>query len=328
MHPNANPSQLKVACIVQGDLRVPVGPILAELAKHCNTVILSTWDDQTLALPQDHGACHVILNAKPFAAGLTNRNFQRKSTAAGLALAEKLGCTHVLKWRTDMLPTRLNLDDLLAWSRFPAHVGFPGRIVMSAFRNLSMRPDWFSSFPDHFAFGEIEALKLLWGDEGFDYSRPYNLPYRMIEELGLTFTAADQLVFESKVYDPAIVFDAHVELYASFKDRWQQATGRPWTHREIARDLLYMIDHQRLGICWLKTAGYTRYRSILRATAVPWWTEKRWRQHRPPVILDAGHVFTFWDRSIGRWLSNLQVYREMALQLMWHTFYSSHHVKK
>lgn len=307
---------MKLGCIVQGDLRVPVEPILRELRKHCDTLILSTWEDQKDVIPPGN-YFQSILNVKPAEAGITNRNLQRKTTAAGLKLAQELGCTHILKWRTDMLPTRLCRDSLATWARYSPVKPFSSRIVMPAFRNLTVDPDWFSSFPDHFAFGETALLKEMWSDDQFDYTLRYNVPPQMIKECGISTTDDGQILLNGTSYPAANIYDAHVELYAVFKDRVQKRVGRPWTHRELARDLLYLVDHRRLGICWLKTTGLTPYRSILRAAAVPWWTEKRWRRGSPPRKLRVGHVFNCWERSVGRMTSNFRVYHEMALQMFW-----------
>ena len=318
----------KLGCVVQGDLRVPIAPILRELRKHCDVLILSTWEDQQDRIPAN-GDFTAILNQKPAEKGITNRNCQRLSTAAGLALAETEGCTHVLKWRTDMLPTRLSREDLLRWAGERPVPGLPGRIVMSAFRNLSADPDWFSSFPDLFAFGELSAMKLLWSNEGFDYARDHNVPPRMEAEChwrpdspGMVRRGASG---PEKI---AEVYDAHVELYAHFKERLQVMMGRPLSHAEIVRDALRLIDHRRLGICWLKSTGRIPYRSIFQCADIPWWTEAAWQQGRPPrlhvPIAHSSKLKAVWLRLLNR----STIYYEKALQMKWHLAYQAKNAKR
>lgn len=311
----------KLGCVVQGDLRVPVAPILHELRKHCDLLILSTWEDQHERIPAS-GDFTTVLNKKPAERGITNRNLQRLSTAAGLALAEKEGCTHVLKWRTDMLPTRLRRKDLLHWAGERTMLGLPGRIVMSAFRNLSAEPDWLSSFPDMFAFGEIAAMKLLWSDDGFDYTRDHNVPPRMLRECHWQPDSPGRVILGGgKSEEIREIYDAHVECYALFKNRLQLLTGRAWCHQEIARDALRLIDHHRLGICWLRTSGRIPYRSIMQAAFLPWWTEAAWRRGRAPRIYVHSAAVSQLKERWWRLVSVARVYHELALQLAWHRAY-------
>lgn len=312
---------IKIGCIVQGDLRVPVEPILRELRKHCDFLVLSTWEDQRSQVPAGDWFC-TLYNTPPAVRGITNRNFQRRSTAAGLAMAAAEGCTHVLKWRTDMLPTRLQRDQLLAWSRERPTPGLPGRIVMSAFRNLTVDLDWLSSFPDQFAFGDMALMKLLWSDEEFDYKRDHNLPSQMTAECDWQHETPDWVCIGREPGRPlAQIYDAHVELYALFKSRLQKTTGRTWQHATITRDVLRLIDHRRLGICWLKSDGKLPFRSITRSAGTPWWTETNWIWNRPAPVLTHNPAYS---RSYLWWSharTMLKVYHELVLQCYWQLRY-------
>jgi hypothetical protein len=167
--------------VVQGNLRRGSDEVLACLTSHFDRVILSTWDDENPdKIPK--GNFEVVLNKKPLVPGYSHRNFQRLSTAAGLRRAEELGATHVLKWRTDMLPTKLDVQQLLKWSTYEVPPGFDSRLVTCAFRNLTVSQDWFSTIPDYFAFADIRLMKLLWGEESFDFSRNMNVPEDMAKE--------------------------------------------------------------------------------------------------------------------------------------------------
>ena len=312
---------IRIGCIVQGDLRVPVEPILLELRKYCDVLILSTWEDQRNLIPPGSGLS-VLVNAKPAEHGLSNRNLQRLSTAAGLALAEAEGCTHVLKWRTDMLPTCIRREDLLQWAGERPVTGLPGRIVMSAFRNLSADPDWLSSFPDLFAFGEIAAMKLLWSDEGFDYTRDHNLPPRMVDECQWCPVSPGRVrLGGGEPEEIRDTYNAHVECYALFKDRLERTTGRTWCHGEVARDALRLIDHHRLGICWLKMTGRIPYRSIMQAALLPWWTEAAWERGRAPRLYLRSAPVSRFRKTWWQWVSFARLCHEVALQVTWHRAY-------
>lgn len=316
----------KIGCIVQGDLRVPVAPILAELRRHCDFVVLSTWEGQEPRVPADC-ALVTIYNKKPPAAGITNRNLQRLSTAAGLAAMREAHCTHVLKWRTDILPTKLRRVDLLQWAGERGGGVLGPRIVMSAFRNLTALPDWFSSFPDLFAFGGLEAMELLWGDAGFDYTKPFNVPDEMRADCGWTDTPAGtvRLAGAAAERSPAIVYDAHVEFYALFRARLQRHTGRAWTHPGIARDVLRLIDHERLGACWFRAGANVPFRSIVQATYLPWWTEVAWLKDDPPAPQAFETIHDTAPTRLERWASNARIARELALQMKWWSGHSRRH---
>jgi tetratricopeptide (TPR) repeat protein len=269
---------MKTACVVQGDIRRGTVEVLNHVARHFDVVILSTWKSDEQKVPQ--GVFKLILNDKPHHYGATNRNMQRRTASAGISLAESLGCSHVMKLRTDMLPTRLDLQKMLKWTHFNVPDGIPSRIVTCAFRNITVEPDWFSSIPDLFSFGTIEMMKLLWGDSGFNYSLEMNIPRRMTEQCGLKWQE-----------DPNAcgIFCAESELYAIFKDRLETRFNTPLNHTTIAKRLLYLIDHESLGMCWFHPEN--GFRSIMQALEYPWWTEQVWRT-RNPVVCPPGYPVT------------------------------------
>ena len=153
--------------MVQGNIRRGTDEVLALLTDHFDLVIFSTWDDESQErVPV--GRWNVVLSRKPVMSGYSHRNFQRLSSAAGMRRAEELGATHVLKWRTDMLPTKLNVPQLLEWTHADVASDRRSMLVTCAFRNLTVTQDWVSTVPDLLAFGDIEIMKMLWGDESFD----------------------------------------------------------------------------------------------------------------------------------------------------------------
>lgn len=265
---------MKLGCVIQGDIRVPLKPIIDELSKQFDVVVVSTWKDNEALCPA--GDYELILNEKPVVAGVTNRNLQRYSTARGLEMLAAKNCTHVLKWRTDMLPTRLNVNDLLRLSRLGSENELGGRVITGSFRHLSVNPDWFSSFPDLYSFSTMEGAQLLWSDDAFSYEVQFNMPDRMRQELNICKTnKPDAIIFCEKEYSlrGIYAYDAHTELYAIFKDRIEKRYGVNLTHQEIIRKYFTLINDDYLGICWFNALKKFSFRPIRQGFNINWWRE-------------------------------------------------------
>jgi hypothetical protein len=254
---------MKTACIIQGNIREGFGYVLNEIQKHFSVVIVSTWEDERDKIKE--GNFILVLNKKPLNPGYANRNYQRYSTARGLEVAKELNCEYVMKWRTDMLPTNLNINQLLNWANFDIPKGFNSRIVTCAFRNLTVIEDWFSSIPDLFAFGHIDTMLYLWGDNEFNYELLMNPPLEMLIDEGNTWMKEKNI---------SGIWCAESELYAILKVRLQKKIGEKLNHELIAKNYMRLIDHNKLGIIWFGDNG--KFRSILQALQHPWWTEKIW----------------------------------------------------
>lgn len=307
----AQPPAVRTCAVVQGNIRHGADEVLACLARQFDIVILSTWDDEPPEkIPR--GSWEVLLNPKPAATGYSHRNFQRLSSAAGLRRAAELGATHVLKWRTDMLPTRLDVAQLLAWSNENVPAGLASRLVTCAFRNLTVRQDWFSTIPDLFAFADIDLMQLLWGDDGFDYTRNMNVPDEMAWEAGLDWMERP---------DAAGLYCAEAELYAIFKSRLQRRLSLPLTHTDIAKRCMRLVDHRRLGICWFGAQG--QFRSIIQALQHPWWTEWSWKYGRP-VVTEWGYPESGWLQKFRRkYLTKPAIKQELESQALWYKEWST-----
>jgi hypothetical protein len=259
---------MKIGCVIQGDIRRGTSQILQELPKNFDFTVLSTWADDECEAPS--GDYALVVSDQPSVGGLSNRNYQRLSTARGIQAAKEAGCDYVLKWRTDMLPAKLHVKKLLEWANYNVPAGMKSRLVIPAFRNLSVVPDWFSSIPDLFSFGHIEQMEMLWGDENFNYSLDMNVPDEMREDLGGRFPDLPNL------------YCAESELYAIFKARLHAKLGVRLSHPKIAADYFRLFDHQRLGIYWFgKTRGF---RSIAQAWEHPWWTEENWENGEAEIV--------------------------------------------
>lgn len=132
---------MKTGCVVAGQIRSGFDEVLNGLCWLFDCVIVSTWKGSEEFIPK--GDFELLLNDPPPNGGISNRNFQRVATQAGIRRVESLGCDYVLKWRPDMLPTEFSLDEVVDWAHYKVPRGFPSRIIMSPFRNLSIIPDWF-----------------------------------------------------------------------------------------------------------------------------------------------------------------------------------------
>ena len=301
--------RIYTCAVVQGNLRHGTEEVLACLSGKFDRVILSTWDDE----PQDRiprGDFEVVLNRKPLVPGYSHRNFQRFGTASGLRRAEELGATHVLKWRTDMLPTKMDVQQLLQWSNYDVPPGFDSRLVTCAFRNLTVNQDWFSTIPDLFAFADIRLMKLLWGDELFDYSQNMNIPDDMAKEYGVKWCERP---------DALGLFCPESELYAIFKDRLQKRLRRKLTHFEIAKHHMRLINHRSLGICWFGERG--KFRSIVQALQHPWWSEWTWKIGKPDYV-ESGYQETSWLQKFRRkHVTRIVIKYELYRQRKWYEAY-------
>lgn len=310
---NSASRAVKTCAVVQGNIRHGTDQVLACLSGLFDEVVLSTWDDECPSnIPK--GDWHVVQSRKPAVPGYTHRNFQRLSTAVGLRHAQELGATHVLKWRSDMLPTMLSVKQLLAWSCYKVPDGIPSRLVTCAFRNLTVRQDWFSTIPDLFAFGDINVINMLWGDDLFDYERSINIPEEMMREVGTEWSTRS---------DAVGLYCSEAELYAIFKSRLQRLYGVPLTHERIAKDFMRLFDHLRLGICWLGPQG--QFRSISQALQHPWWTERIWESGKP-AISDWGYSDRGFIKSLRRkYLTPRAIRQEQTLQTAWYREWEASH---
>lgn len=267
---------MKTACIIQGNIRNDFELVLKEMQKHFDVVIVSTWEDEIDNVPD--GDFIKIFNQKPKISGYSHRNYQRYSTARGLEKAKELGCEYVMKWRTDMLPTKLDVNQLIEWANYQVPNGMKSRIVTCAFRNLTVYEDWFSSMPDLFAFGHIDMMERLWGDDGFDYTKMMNPSEQMLIDDGTEWMNRT---------DVSGYWCAESELYAIFKDRLQKKLGIELSHEKIAKNYMRLFDHEKLGIVWFGENG--KFRPIFQAWQHPWWNESAWMGEKQIKYVTTGY---------------------------------------
>lgn len=289
---------MKVGCIIQGDIRRGTKLILNEIPNHFDYTIFSTWDNCNVA-PSDN--FKLLRSSPPSVPGISHRNYQRLSTARGLQAAKAAGCDYVLKWRSDMLPTKISIKQLLIWANFQPPPNAKSRIVLPAFRNISIDPDTFSTIPDLFAFGHIDEMIILWGDKGFDYSQMMNM------------SVADQIRTQkflgSELFSD--LYCAEAELYALYRSRLEASLNIELNHKFVAENYFHLVDHNELGILWFdKLNGF---RSIGQAWEHPWWTVKNWEKHNAKVY-PCGYQSRGLIAKLKRKLSNYRIVSELRRQ--------------
>lgn len=273
---------MKTACVLQGPIHKETSLILQEMAKRFDIVVLSTWESEQIDVSLEN--LHIIKNARPPVAGANNRNLQRLTTANGIKRAYELGVDYILKARTDMLLTELDIKAMTQDIECDVPRGMKSRILIPSFRCLTVKPDWFSSIPDLFAFGSIETMTLLWGDQNFDYTLEANIPARMREEI--TFSISE--ILPSR-YGP------ESELYALFREALEKRTGKSLSHKQMLFEYFSLRDHSKFHICWFGKDGF---RTINSAPQIRWWTEADWKNRLDPIVYPIDYPVRGWVNKL------------------------------
>jgi hypothetical protein len=275
-----NLSGIKTGCVIQGNFRNGCDEVIRMMSKHFTYVVFSTWEypiSLGVVVPQN---LHILINEKPEAAGLSNRNLQRVSSINGIRLLKTLGCSYIMKWRSDMLPTNIDISALILKSSSGVPpLGF-GKLLTTTTRIRSVSPDWFSSISDFYHFGPTDLMELLWDDKGMDLSRDFNPPPGMLRDLGTSWIQS---------MDPAgAYFCAEQELYAWFKYRLLEI-GYKSEHRKVIQELFLPLD--TLNICWfgskVKMSPLSFYfRPTRPGMFYQWWKPSYWTRKRSTPIFE------------------------------------------
>lgn len=113
-------------------------------------LIFSTWEGSENMYKSDD---LVIFSKPPIISGPCNLNYQKISTLNGLLKAKELGCSHVLKIRSDLIPTNaskflsiLDFESLnfLCWADHKVYKNCGGYLV------------------DYLMFGPVDEMIKLW----------------------------------------------------------------------------------------------------------------------------------------------------------------------
>ena len=273
------------------------------MSKHFSLVILSSWESDPTVNKRKN--LIQIKTKLPINRGLNNRNLQRLSTAKGIELAKEHKIDWILKWRSDFLPTNFRLQYLVDKTENGKRIVFP------AFRNLSVQPDFFSSFPDYFAFGSLDMIDILWSNDSFDYSKNINIPKNLSYDKDVIIKD-DRIFYQDKEYTSN--YDPHIELYVLFRHKLYEIHSQLFTHPEIIRNFFQLIDHDELKICWFNING--GFRSIEQAIMYPWWKVKTQKTGKIQFA-KPGYKLSISNKFIGKYLSKLVVVNNIRKQQNW-----------
>ncbi len=121
-------------------------------------IVVSTWDDEDISSFKGLRGpnFHIIQSRKPEFAGPSNINLQIVSSRAGIEYLEKLGCTHLLKTRTDIFLANAQFLNYLIWAKGK---GESNAIVFSSFNSFLFR---LFSVSDQVMFGNTRDIADFW----------------------------------------------------------------------------------------------------------------------------------------------------------------------
>lgn len=267
---------MKIGVVVTGLLNSNTNLILLDLLKKFDIVIYSTWINQSLDLINEDVI--VLKNEYPENFGIENRNVQRYATYIGLMKAKELNCTHILKWRSDLFGISLCKKTLLSKYHIAIkNLGINDIVITTAWRNLTVVPDWLSSFPDMFMFSTIDMMTLIWDIQDIDLSKSFNMPKLMLDELNIKNLDNNYIIYNSNKYEVKYFFDSHVEFYAWVKYRLCSKYNQSLNHTDILKKYYYLISPFEFKILWFSSGNKLKFRPIVNSLQFRWWREDKKR---------------------------------------------------
>jgi hypothetical protein len=180
-------------------------------------VVVSTWEDEdTTGLDSLHVQnLKIIKSPKPKANGPSNINLQIVSTISGIKFLEKIGCTHILKIRSDTFLGNPQFINYLIWmlNRGKSHA-----LVFSSFNSFLFR---LYSVTDQIMFGNTKNMLLYWNIELNSTANSVDFPEKFLFKRYLKLHD----------FDPAETFDSYLKALSEFT---------------------VIADHEQLGQVWNK----------------------------------------------------------------------------
>jgi len=309
-----------IACIIQGDSRSNTLEIIKDLSTKFDFVIWSTWDGTKVEI--DLPNLYVIYNKIPELSGYGNRNLQRISMCSGIEKARRLNCTHILKWRTDLLSFKLTSDLLYKiYEQNIINSPINDVIISTSWRNLSVTPDWFSSFPDMFMFSSINMMEMMWSSDEFNYKYNFNFPKDLLKELKVKITDENEFKIDNKYYSISYFYDTHIELYSWFKYRLSCKLNYSLNHADILNQFFVLINPYDFEIMWFKNSPKTEFRPLMNSFQFNWWTTKNWKQKNLPKT-----EFIGWNkRKITKYQTLKNILNCKFQVIMQNYFYYKNH---
>ena len=269
----------KIGCVIQGNYRPGTRLILEEISNKFDYVSFSTWEG-TQDISTHNPKVEVLLNRKPKNNGYSNRNLQRISASVGIKACRENNCDYVLKLRSDMLPTKIDIQAMMDAIQNSHGPLTHQRVLIASTRTRSVTPDYFSCIPDFFQFGPIDLIDLIWDIDGFDFSKSLNAPPKMIERLGSEWL--------TDVDNTGVYFCAEQELYAWFQYRIEKKYGLNLEHKKMMESFFYAYDD--FNMCWFGARLNLSPLSIGFRPTKPgiftdWWSKSDWKNYNPKIYL-------------------------------------------
>jgi hypothetical protein len=180
-------------------------------------IVLSTWEDEDvskfIALTDEY--FQIIQSKKPEFPGPSNINMQIVSSRAGIEHLEKLGCSHILKTRTDIFLANAQFINYLVWAHGK---GMAHSIVFSSFNSFLFR---LFSVSDQVMFGKTENIAKFWKID-------------LVKD-GSSFTIPEVYLFSEYIksfgFQPEENFESYLAALAEYS---------------------VIADHEQLGQTWNK----------------------------------------------------------------------------
>ena len=221
-------SERKIGILIQGPV-LDVGFINQSVERYSkwyphSPIVLSTWENE-VRLPEikEIPNLTVVVNTQPNNPGISNLNYQAKSTLSGINRLDELQCNYILKSRTDQTFFNDRALEVLFSRLENSPKGYFKRIVTTDFNSFLFRP---YSPNDQLMFGETETISRFWNSY-FDRAN-----FGIIDSES---DFAEKLLLRSYLGSLGITFEA--------------------THRQslsIYRDLYSFVDHEDLDLFWKK----------------------------------------------------------------------------
>ena len=196
-------------------------------------VVLSTWNDQDIREYEKFFGenFYIIQSPKPKNPGPSNINLQIVSTISGIEKLQSLGCTQILKMRTDTILANPQFLKYLIWM---ADKGDEKAIVFSSFNSFLFR---LFSVTDQIMFGSTSNMRKYWNVE---------LP-----------STAGSTDFPEK-----FLFKRYLKLQGF------ECTETLESYLDALRRFTVIADHEQLGQIWNKGA-YTGLNYRWRGSSFP-----------------------------------------------------------
>lgn len=269
---NSSYSSSDVAIVLQGPLLLDDDFTYETILLYRKTyplckIILSTWEDsdiKSINRIKKIGGVEVCLSKIPKVRGRENINLQKKSSIAGIELAQSLGCKYVLKSRTDQRMYKSNivlfLLKLLTNNPLNVDISSNSRLIVTSLGTFKNR---LYNISDMFVFGEVE-----------DVYKFFNVPE--VSCLEDEFIYPKDQVEYSKLRPGEIYFTTNYIESLGYELKWTIHDSDYYRN-----SLFIVIDDEMVDLFWPKYNNYEHKfrqygsnRDLFQCTFSEWYISK------------------------------------------------------